>query len=326
MDKPSNSTAERADSRFQILSLDGGGIKGIFSAGVLAAIEEDLKIKIADHFDLIAGTSTGGIIAIGLGLGLSPREIVEFYVDEGPKIFSRYFGLKWFQHWVWRKFSAQPLEDALKRCYREKRFGDSTKRLVIPAYNLGEDDVYIFRTPHHERLRRDFKVPAWKVAKATSAAPTFFPCSRDVDSLRLIDGGVWANNPTLVALAEAVGTLNVPLSAIHVFSIGTSDAVIHRRKRLNKGGIIAWGRENAAVNVIMRGQSIGVHNQAKFLLGADRIERLDPKVAADEFSLDGIHKADDLIAKAAHHSRVFMPVFKTRFAGHIAPTYEPFHR
>lgn len=311
--------------RFQILSLDGGGIKGIFSAGVLAAIEEDLGISVIDHFDLIAGTSTGGIIAIGLGLGLRPREIVEFYLREGPKIFPQLYGLKSLQHWVSSKFSAAPLEEALKLYFKDKRFGDSTKRLVIPSYNLGEDDVYIFRTPHHERLRRDFKVPAWKVAKATSAAPTFFPCTRDVDSLRLIDGGVWANNPTLVAVTEAFGTLNVPLSAIHIFSIGTSNTVNHRRKRLNKGGIIAWGRESAAVDVIMRGQSLGVHNQVKFLLGADHVERLDPKVAADEFSLDGIHKADDLIAKAAHHSRMFMPTFKARFANHLAATYVPFY-
>ena len=313
-------------NRFQILSLDGGGIKGLFSAGVFAAIEEDLNITVTDHFDLIAGTSTGGIIAIGLGLGIRPREIVEFYLREGPKIFPRWFGIKSLQHWVWRKFSATPLNGALKRCFKEKRFGDSTKRLVIPCYNLGEDDVYIFRTPHDERLRRDFKVPAWKVGMATSAAPTFFPCARDVDSLRLIDGGVWANNPTLVALTEAVGTLKVPLSALQIFSIGTSNTVNHRKKRLNNGGIAAWGRDSAAVDVIMRGQSIGIHNQVKFLLGADHIERLDPKVAADEFSLDGIHKADDLIAKAAHHSRMFMPTFKARFAGHIAPTYEPLYR
>lgn len=320
-----NLQSDNNPDRFQILSLDGGGIKGIFSAGVLAAIEEDLGISVVDHFDLITGTSTGGIIAIGLGLGLRPREIVEFYLREGPKIFPRLCGLKSLQHWVSRKFSAAPLEEALKLYFKDKRFGDSTKRLVIPSYNLGEDDVYIFRTPHHERLRRDFKVPAWKVAKATSAAPTFFPCTRDVDNLRLIDGGVWANNPTLVAVTEAFGTLNVPLSAIHIFSIGTSNTVNHRRKRLNKGGIIAWGRESAAVDVIMRGQSLGVHNQVKFLLGADHVERLDPKVAADEFSLDGIHKADDLIAKAAHHSRMFMPTFKARFANHIAATYVPLY-
>ncbi|MRS05906.1 patatin, partial [bacterium] len=135
-----------AENRFQILSLDGGGIKGLFSAAVLAAIEEDLRLNIVDHFDLIAGTSTGGIIAIGIGLGMSPREIVEFYLREGPKIFPRWLGTKRFQHWAYRKFSSEPLITALQSCFSGKRFGDSKKRLVIPAYNLGEDDVYIFRT------------------------------------------------------------------------------------------------------------------------------------------------------------------------------------
>jgi len=78
--------------RFQILSLDGGGIKGLFSAAVLAAIEEDLGINVVDHFDLIAGTSTGAIIALGLGLGMRPREIVQFYACEGPKIFGNCLG------------------------------------------------------------------------------------------------------------------------------------------------------------------------------------------------------------------------------------------
>ena len=312
--------------RFQILSLDGGGIKGIFTAAMLAAIEEDLEIKVTDHFDLIAGTSTGGIVALGLGLGLRPKEIVEFYLKEGPQIFSRWFGLKSLQHWVMRKFSAEPLEAALKRCFSERLFGESTKRLVIPSYNLGEDDVYIFRTPHHERLRSDYKVPAWKVAKATSAAPTFFPCSRDVKCLRLIDGGVWANNPSMVAVVEASGTLGIPLENQYIFSIGTSETVNHRKKRLNRGGIIAWAIGNVAVDVIMRGQSIGTNNQVKFLLGKDHVHRMDPKVSTDEFSLDGIHKAEDLIGKAAHYSRIFMPEFKEKFAGHIASDYVPLYK
>lgn len=137
---------------------------------------------------------------------------------------------------------------------------------------------------------------------------------------------MWANNPTLVAITEAFGTLKVPLSAIHVLSIGTSDSVTHRRGRLNKGGILAWGQGNAAVDVIMRGQSIGVNNQATFLLGKENIARLNPKVAADEFSLDGINKADDLIAKAAHHSRVFMPEFQSRFMSHIAARFTALYK
>ena len=76
------------EDRFQILALDGGGLRGIFSAAILAAMEEDLQTSIVDHFDLIAGTSTGGIIALGLGLGMRPRQIVDLYVELGPRVFA----------------------------------------------------------------------------------------------------------------------------------------------------------------------------------------------------------------------------------------------
>jgi patatin-like phospholipase/acyl hydrolase len=312
-------------SRFQILSLDGGGIKGLFSAAVLAAVEEDLNIDVTDHFDLIAGTSTGGLIAIGLGLGLRPREMVEFYLREGPTVFPKRVGWKSLQHWVYRKFSSAPLEMALKRCFKDKRFGDSRKRLVIPSYNIGADDVYIFRTAHHERLRRDYKVSAWKVAMATSAAPTFFPSVRTVDNTRLVDGGVWANNPAMVALVEAFGVLSIPLEQIAILSIGTSDTVSQRKASLDNGGILAWARGNAVVEVILRGQSLGAANQAKFLLGEGRFERLNPKVTANEFSLDGVHKADDLIGRASHHSRIFMPTYQKKFSNHRAAEFKPLY-
>ena len=165
---------EKTNGRFQILALDGGGIKGIFSSAILAAIEKDLSIRITDHFDLIAGTSTGGIIAIGLGLGFTPEQILEFYLQEGKRIFANRFRLRFLQQLVRRKFSSAPLSSALRNYFAEKRFGDSTKRLLIPCYNLGEDDVYIFRTAHHENLKRDYKVAAWKVALSTSAAPNLF--------------------------------------------------------------------------------------------------------------------------------------------------------
>lgn len=311
--------------RFQILSLDGGGIKGLFSAAILAAIEEDSNVNIIDHFDLITGTSTGGIIAIGLGLGMRPRELVDFYVKYGPTIFPHWYGAKWLQHWFSRKFSEKPLETALKACFKDKTLGDSKRALVIPSYNIGEDDVYLFRTPHHSKLKRDYKVPAWKVALATSAAPTFFPCTREVDRIRLIDGGVWANNPTMVGIAEAIGTLDLPLDALSILSIGTSDEVTSRPNRLDRGGILAWAWGSVAINVVMRGQSIGVNNQAKFLLGNDRFERLSPKVAAGEFSLDGANKAEDLIGMASHYSRHFMPAFEHKFKCHEANPYTPLY-
>lgn len=220
--------ARDGDQPFQILALDGGGIKGLFSAAVLAAIENDLKINITDHFDLIAGTSTGGIIALGLGLGMRPSEIVHFYMQEGPSIFGNRFGWRGLLQWVCRKFPQRRLQTAVQRCFGEKRLADSGKRLVIPSWNLDEEDVYLFKTPHHERLRRDYKVPIWQVAMSTASAPTYFPAYQGIDHMRLIDGGVWANNPTMVAVIEAYSMLGVSLEAMRVLSLGTSDEVVMR--------------------------------------------------------------------------------------------------
>jgi uncharacterized protein len=99
--------------RFQILSLDGGGFRGMFSAAVLARLEEDLGTRIADHFDLIAGTSTGGIIALGLGLGLSPQEITAFYTEHGPRIFRDRTRTRSLRRLLRAKYGREPLKEAL---------------------------------------------------------------------------------------------------------------------------------------------------------------------------------------------------------------------
>lgn len=309
--------------RFQILSLDGGGIKGLFSAAVLAQLEEDCGTEITRHFDLITGTSTGGIIALALGIGMRPREIVQFYVNQGPRIFGNRLGFRSLTHWLRRKYSRTALETALRECFGDKLLSQSTKRLVIPSYNLGDDDVYIFKTPHHERLKRDHKVPLWKIALATSAAPTFFPCFRGLDHIRLIDGGVWANNPTMVGVVEACGMLNANLRDIHVFSIGTSDAVARRPGRLNWGGKLLWA--STAVDVIMRGQSMAAFKQAGHLLGIDHVLRVDPKVSEGEFQLDRLN-AEALLGMAAHWSRQYAPNFEAQFKAHVAAPFIPFHQ
>jgi patatin-like phospholipase/acyl hydrolase len=307
--------------RFQILSLDGGGIKGIFSAAVLAAIEEDLNTSVIRHFDLIAGTSTGGIIALGLGLGFTPRQLLDFYLEEGGTIFADRRRTGRLRQFTRAKFSASPLVDALKRRFGERKFGDSTKRLVIPAYNLGEDDVYIFRTPHQERLKRDYKVAAWKVALSTSAAPTYFPCAREVDKLRLIDGGVWANNPSMVAIVEAQGTLGIPLSSIRLLSLGTSEAIVNHRDALNFGGFWQW--RSASIDIVLRGQTLAAINHSRFLLGEHNVLRINRVVPDGVLKLDGTTRGDALVAKAAHYSRREMPNIRHTFADHNAPEFRP---
>lgn len=308
-------------NKFQILSLDGGGIKGIFSAAVLAKLEDDLQTDITKHFDLIVGTSTGGIIALGLGIGMRPHEILKFYLDNGITVFPS--GVyRWLRHWVKFKYDSEPFEVALQKCFGNKLLGESNKRLVIPSYNIGEDDVYLFKTSHHERLKRDYKVPIWQVARATSAAPTYFSSFKGIDGMRLVDGGVWANNPTYVGIAEAVSMLGQPIESVYCFSLGTTLEVKRRHPYLDKGGLFQWRKE--ASEVILRAQSIGVHTQALHLLGQGKVVRLDPSVPEGLFSLDRASH-DELMAKAAHESRKFSPEFKERFMGHVADEFKPVH-
>lgn len=304
-------------SRFQILSLDGGGVKGLFSAAVLAAIEDDLNVRITDHFDLITGTSTGGIIALGLGARKTPREIVNFYVQHGPEIFKQH-AFSSVGHLLKVKYSSDKLEGALRKCFGEALLGSSKSRLVIPSYNLGEDDVYLFKTRHHDRLNRDHNVPFWKVAMATSAAPTFLPSFNGIDNMRLIDGGVWANNPIMVGITEALSVLNVPLESIRVFSLGTTEPVIHRKKQLDGGGLLRWSR--AAVSIILRSQNLGAQNQATHLLPKDSILRLEPKVPDGLFDLDKLNLTD-LLSKAAHESRKLTNQFEEMFSNHKADEF-----
>ena len=260
---------------------------------------------------------------MALGLGLRPADILAFYIEHGPRIFSNPLGLRSALWWFWRKYRVDALQTGLRTTFGDRTFGESTKRLVVPSYNVGDDDVYIFRTAHAERLRRDYRVPAWKVALATSAAPTYFPACREVDGLRLIDGGVWANNPAMVGIIEALGTLNVPLDRIRLLSVGTYDAVVRRPRFLDRAGALLWAR--SVTDVLLRSSSIAVNNQARYLLGKENVLRIDPRVPAADVSIDSLSGLDALVARARHHSRHIMPDVHRQFVDHRAPAFTPLY-
>jgi patatin-like phospholipase/acyl hydrolase len=307
-------------SRFQILSLDGGGYKGIFAAAVLAAIEEDLGCSVLEHFDLVVGTSTGGIIALGLAAGLRPQQIVDFYAAHGSDIFRSNAFRPW-RGWITTKYSAGRLRAALQQILGDLQMGDSRVRLVIPSFDLGRDTVHVFKTPHHERLRRDWRHSMVEVAIATSAAPTYFPAA-SLDSIRLIDGGIWANNPVVVGIAEAVSLCEAPLEATRAFSIGTTSDLSRRRLQLDRGGKAQWAL--SAVNVVLRGQSVGAAGLAEHLLGKDRYLRLDPLVPENVLTMDRVDTRT-LMGLARSTSRDVMPEFKRKFGDYIATPYRPHH-
>jgi uncharacterized protein len=311
--------------RFQVLALDGGGVRGIFSAAVLAGLEADTGRSLADLFDLVVGTSTGGIIALGLGAGLTPREILDFYVSEKPRIFPNRFGWRAVRKPFVAKYRPGGLEAALRRVFGGTLLGESTVPLVIPAYNLGENDVYLFKTPHHEKLRRDHKVAMWAIAMATSAAPTYFPAFRlPGDHTRLVDGGVWAVNSSMVGVTEAVSMFGQRLEDIRILSLGTTASARTRRSRLDNGGLIRWARGPSVIDVLLTGQSTGAFAQVRHLLKPQNAHRLNPPAPDELAKLDACDAAA-LLAKASYHSRTFCPTFEEAFGSHVPARYVPLY-
>lgn len=231
----------------RILCLDGGGIRGAYSAAVLNYLETAFDLRregrprLADHFDLIAGTSTGGILAIGLGLGMTAKEMQSFYVDHGKDIFGSGEGLNaWWhsiRHWFTSKFDQSKLKQQLEIAYaaspvaqrpdlpRESWMDNAMCHLLVATYNTETDTPYFFRTPHGRFKHTDCGNDPVIVALASAAAPTYFApveAKSAVAPFKAIDGGVWANSPVSVALAEAIAELGVSLDQIRVLSIGTT--------------------------------------------------------------------------------------------------------
>ena len=218
------------DRRFRILSIDGGGIRGIFPAAVLAGLEQQYTdgSSIASYFDLVAGTSTGGILALGLGVGYTAADLLDLYVTRGNEIFpepSTTLSGRLQSWWrpkrhYWRYHYER---DALERILRDKLgdrlFRESKLRLCIPAFEGKHSEVFVFKTPHHPDYKLDRFERMVTVGLATSAAPTYFR-PLDHGGYTLVDGGVWANNPNMLAIIEALICFDIGRDQIDVLSLG----------------------------------------------------------------------------------------------------------
>ena len=294
-------------------------MKGLYSAELLARIESEYQVQVDEHFDLIVGTSTGALIACGLALGRRPRELVQFYRDKGKIIFPN-SPWKRVAHWLRFKYNPEPLRSALHEVFGDSRLGDCQRRLVIPAYSHDRDIPRLFKTPHHPRFKRDFRFPVRDIAMASAAAPTYFPAVKSIDNVVLIDGGVWANNPVMVGLVEAITVLGARIEDISILSIGTSQITRRFKKAHIKGGLFRWGKE--AVRVCMHGQSVSANNQVKLFLGDNRFMRIDPIVAENELKMDGTD-LQPLLSLAATDSLQQGKEIVDRFMHHQAPSFEP---
>lgn len=223
---------------FKILSIDGGGIKGLYSARILDKFEKKFGCKTSDHFDMICGTSTGGLIALALTNLISAEDICKFYEQKGGIIFPKhkirkfpligkidYGFLK--QIAFGGKFSNEGLKDSLNEIFGDKTIGEANNLLCIPSYSVTEAKPKVFKFDHKEgSLSRDNNAKMVDIALATSAAPTYFPMAelRYYNNEQFIDGGVWANNPTLVGLLEALNCFvgnDKPFKSIKILSLSS---------------------------------------------------------------------------------------------------------
>jgi hypothetical protein len=289
---------KQSKRNFRILSLEGGGIMGAFSASVLTALEEETNCSCVDHFDLITGTSTGGIIAIGLGLGLSAKEILDFYKNNGEQIF-RNTGLtrrlvNTARHFLQPKHSQENLRQALHRAFKDKKFGESKCRLVIPTYDAIGGRIFLMKTAHHERFKYDIEAKAVDVALATSAAPTYFSAAPFPihQGASYVDGGVWANCPALVSLVEAIHFLNIQPSDIDILNIGTTSSPFSVSQNA-QAGIVGWGK--GLINILMNAQ-VEASRAMSLLLTNHGFFNINCTVPTGKFSLDDSSKIDELIS------------------------------
>ncbi len=311
----------------RILTIDGGGIKGAFPAAFLAELERQIGGPVVDYFDLIAGTSTGGIIAIGLGLGLTAQEILDLYEKNGRRIFphSLGFGLRG----VFRaKYAQGALPEVLHEIFGDRRLGESRTRLIVPSLNLATEYVHVYKTSHHPGLTKDLNVLAVEVALATVAAPTYFPIHLSPEGVPFIDGSVWARNPLGLAVIEAIGILGWPRESIRVLSLGCTDAHLavtwKSWKRHTSLGATFWAARLA--DIFMKAQSSSAIVTAQALLGSQNVFRIDPDMSQHHFTLDGVQHVPLLRQLGQKEGISAFPDLAPVFFREPALRFEPFHQ
>lgn len=290
----------------KILSIDGGGIKGVFPASFLASLEENINGSIWEYFDLIAGTSTGGIIALGLGLGFSPREILGMYEDNAEKIFPPREKAPWCslrRHTpdllamaMRRKYDTTPLADILRARFQSKLLGQSKTRLMICATDLQTGKMNVFKTAHSERLKNDYKLSAVDVALATSAAPVFFSPHKMPNGQSLVDGAMWGNNPMGFAAVEGVHFLGWAPKDTAILSIScTEEPPSFAALAETQPGAIQWGM--GLIECFMTSQSsasLGMAIHTLEDLDRKRVRRVTETVPAKMFELNGTKRLEAL--------------------------------
>ena len=323
------------DRAFRILSIDGGGIRGIYPAAFLAGLEARYLggASVAQYFDLIAGTSTGGVIAIGLAAGLKAADLRNLYIDRGCEIFppirSGVVGVmerrlrNACQYFKFR-YDRKALMRILRETLGDRKFGEAQVRLCVPALEGRYSEVYIFKTPHHPDFQKDASEWMTKVAAATAAAPTFFQPLQD-GGYTFVDGGVWANNPIMIGLVDVLSCFSVPRERVRILSLGCGDEpYVVDRSKIRLGGMLAW---RDSIYAAMRLQSFNALGQAGLLIGADKIIRASAPTSENQIQMDDWSRSVSELPGAAESTlNALGENVSKMFLSETASRYEPIVR
>ena len=286
-------------AKYRVLSLDGGGLRGLITARLLDRLNSHPEIVgWIDSVDLYVGTSTGGILALGLATGISPNVICDLYKSKGKKIFddSIWDNIRDLGKTVGADYSNKNLKTELKKIFGDKKLKDVGKKVAIPTFDLDNEAAAGMRT-WKPKIFHNFKGPdsdgealVANVALYTSSAPTYFPSADGY-----IDGGVYANNPGIVAIAQAISKKNQPaerasLDEVVMLSLGTGVSLTYIKGQALDWGYAQWVKP--LINVLMDGVAGISDYQAQQLLD-DRYHRLqivfDP---SETIPLDAVDKLD----------------------------------
>lgn len=299
---------------FQILSLSGGGFLGLYSLTVLTELEREAGKPIGRCFDLIAGTSVGGIVALAVAAEVPMLEVKTAFEKNGQQIFSaRKAPSGWLQ--VIRdllrsalspKYSPSSLEAVLREVLGERTLGDLAHPVLIPAVNLTKGQPQIFKTPHHATYRRDFRLKAVDVALATSAAPTYFPVAQIGDEL-FADGGLYANSPDLLSIHEAEHFLGQSVANIRLLSVGTTTTSFSFSHSTGRNlGSVGWLTNQRLMQASIGSQQLSTDFIAKHRLAGNylRIDAIQSASQETTLALDVAHPEAQATLRALGESSV----------------------
>lgn len=275
---------------FNILALDGGGTRGIYTAQLLAKIEQAFQTPIKTWFDLIAGTSTGAIIAGAAVSDIPMQEIVELFDTETPYIFRR----RWYRIPLFlSKYPSEKLAQILAAHIPATPLGEVAMPLMITSSEISKSEVHIFRSNYTDKLDKsnpsDKDVNLRDAILASCAAPTFF-APKSLNNFLLADGGLWANNPSTIAFTEALSAFGKEAREIRMLSLGTGHSVNMYRNRRGWGFITGWGGAKLT-SYVMSLQSQASADMAKLLLKENYL-RINAEI--DFWELDTLTQLDNL--------------------------------